>query len=117
MSRNYPQAEHAALNDLSLSVAAGEWVFLVGASGMGKTTLLKLIYREELADSGRVIVGGDDVSVVPGSRRRISVSKTIDEEPPLGGSITRGCGTDRLGLRRVMTIGDPPPAQVGVSVS
>lgn len=73
MSRNYPQAEHAALNDLSLSVAAGEWVFLVGASGMGKTTLLKLIYREELADSGRVIVGGDDVSVVPGSRLRRSM--------------------------------------------
>jgi len=73
VSRNYPQAEHAALNDLSLSVAAGEWVFLVGASGMGKTTLLKLIYREELADSGRVIVGGDDVSVVPGSRLRRSM--------------------------------------------
>ena len=73
MSKNYPLAEHAALDELSLKVAAGEWVFLVGASGMGKTTLLKLLYREELADEGRVIVGGDDVSSVPGSRLRRSM--------------------------------------------
>lgn len=73
MSRNYQQAEHAALDGLTLNVASGEWVFLVGASGMGKTTLLKLLYREELADSGRVFVGGNDVSVVPGSRLRRSM--------------------------------------------
>jgi len=73
VSRNYQQAEHAALDGLTLNVASGEWVFLVGASGMGKTTLLKLLYREELADSGRVFVGGNDVSVVPGSRLRRSM--------------------------------------------
>ncbi|HET6629657.1 MAG TPA: ATP-binding cassette domain-containing protein [Woeseiaceae bacterium] len=55
---------------MSLSVTAGEWVFLVGASGMGKTTLLKLLYREEVPDMGRVVVGGVDVSGVPGSRLR-----------------------------------------------
>jgi len=73
VSRNYQQAEHAALDGLTLNVASGEWVFLVGASGMGKTTLLKLLYREELADLGRVFVGGNDVSVVPGSRLRRSM--------------------------------------------
>jgi cell division transport system ATP-binding protein len=73
VSRNYPLAEHAALDELSLKVAAGEWVFLVGASGTGKTTLLKLLYREELADKGRVIVGGNDVSGMPGSRLRRSM--------------------------------------------
>ena len=56
-----------------MQVASGEWVFLVGASGTGKTTLLKLLYREELADNGRVIVGGNDVSSVPGSRLRRSM--------------------------------------------
>jgi cell division transport system ATP-binding protein len=73
VSRNYPLAEHAALDDVSLNVGSGEWVFLVGASGMGKTTLLKLLYREELPDTGRVIVGGKDVSTVPGSRLRRSM--------------------------------------------
>ena len=48
-------------------------MFLVGASGMGKTTLLKLLYREELADSGRVLVDGDDVARMPGSRLRRSM--------------------------------------------
>jgi cell division transport system ATP-binding protein len=48
-------------------------VFLVGASGMGKSTLLKLLYKEVLADQGRVVVGGHDVSRVPGSRLRRSM--------------------------------------------
>ena len=54
-------------------MASGEWVFLVGASGMGKTTLLKMLYREELPDRGRVIVGGTDVARAPGSRLRRSM--------------------------------------------
>lgn len=66
-------SNYAALNNLSLSVASGEWVFLVGASGMGKTTLLKLLYREELADQGRVVIGGADVAKTPGSRLRRSM--------------------------------------------
>ena len=48
-------------------------MFLVGASGMGKTTLLKLLYKEELADKGRVIIDGNDVATVPGSRLRRSM--------------------------------------------
>ena len=48
-------------------------MFLVGASGMGKTTLLKLLYREELSDSGRVLVDGNKVAQMPGSRLRRSM--------------------------------------------
>ncbi len=73
VSKRYGPAAEPALDTVSLSVAAGEWVFLVGASGMGKTTLLKLLYREELADEGRVTVGGSDVRDVPGSRLRRSM--------------------------------------------
>ncbi len=58
---------------MSLTVASGEWVFLVGASGMGKTTLLKLLYREEIADSGRVEVGDADLRNVRGSDLRRSM--------------------------------------------
>jgi cell division transport system ATP-binding protein len=48
-------------------------VFLVGASGMGKTTLLKLLYKEEIADQGRVLIGGRDVAGTPGSMLRRSM--------------------------------------------
>ena len=40
---------------------------------MGKTTLLKLLYREELPDTGHVYVGGNDVARMPGSRLRRSM--------------------------------------------
>ncbi len=48
-------------------------MFLVGASGVGKTTLLKLLYKEELADEGRVIIDGRDIARIPGSRLRRSI--------------------------------------------
>lgn len=54
-------------------MTSGEWVFLVGASGMGKTTLLKLLYREELADQGEVKVAGVNVANVSGSSLRRSM--------------------------------------------
>jgi cell division transport system ATP-binding protein len=73
VSKRYSRAGYTALNNLSLHVDSGEWVFLVGSSGTGKTTLLKLLYREELADQGRVIVGGDDVAKRAGSQLRRSM--------------------------------------------
>ena len=73
VSRRYANTGNPALEHVNLSVASGEWVFLVGASGMGKTTLLKLLYREEMADSGKVFVGGEDLAAVRGSRLRRSM--------------------------------------------
>ena len=71
VSKRY--GDHAALDGVSLSVEAGEFVALVGGSGSGKTTLLKTINRLNPPDVGRVRVAGEDVGGLAAHvlRRRI----------------------------------------------
>ncbi len=65
-----------ALRDVSVNIDKGEFVFLVGASGSGKTTFLRLLLREELPDKGRILEAGRDIGTlsswrVPYLRRNI----------------------------------------------
>lgn len=54
-----------ALTNISLDIEKGEFVFLVGASGSGKTTFLRLLLREELPDRGRILEAGRDIGTLP----------------------------------------------------
>ena len=51
-----------AVYDLDLNIKKGEFVFIIGSTGCGKSTLIKMLYREEKATSGQIIVGGIDVN-------------------------------------------------------
>jgi cell division transport system ATP-binding protein len=64
---DYPTGTRA-LHDATVHVDRGEFVSIVGASGSGKSTMLKAIYRELKPTSGSVIVASQDVSALPYSR-------------------------------------------------
>lgn len=61
-----------AVNDLSLSIADGEFVVLLGPTGVGKTTTLRLIAGLERADAGQILVAGQDVTRAEPAQRDTS---------------------------------------------
>ena len=61
VSKAFESGEIAALTDVSLGLAPGDFVSIVGPSGCGKSTLLNLIGALDRADSGRIRVGGAEL--------------------------------------------------------
>ena len=53
---------NVVIDDISLTIAEGEFCVFVGPSGCGKSTLLRLIAGLEEASSGRILIGGRDVT-------------------------------------------------------
>ena len=75
--KNYPNGA-LALKDVSFRIGRGEFVFLTGHSGAGKSTVMKLLFAEQRPTSGEVRVSGYDVTSlkpddVPKLRRRLGV--------------------------------------------
>lgn len=62
----------AVLKDVSVQVRQGEFVTLLGPSGCGKTTLLRIIAGLEIADEGRVSLGGSDLGNLPANKRPVN---------------------------------------------
>ncbi len=76
VSKSYDGQSRPALDDVDVDIEKSEFVFLVGASGSGKSTFLRLVLREARPTTGRVYVAGKEINrlagwKVPGLRRQI----------------------------------------------
>jgi len=66
-------AGERAVDDVSLDVEAGEFFFLLGSSGCGKTTLLRMIAGLTAPTAGRIVLGGRDVTDLPANKRNTAM--------------------------------------------
>jgi len=109
LTKTYPP-DVVAVDSITAQIDAGEFVSIVGRSGTGKTTLMKMLIAEERPTSGRIMVGGWDITNIsvadkPILRRQIGVvfqdfkllpKKTVFENVAFALEVC-GATTDRIG--------------------
>lgn len=81
----YPATENeiTVLSDLSLEIPKGEFTAIIGGNGSGKSTLLNLISGSLLADSGRILLDQEDITLLPENQRVASLA-FVHQNPSLG---------------------------------
>ena len=62
-----------SLNDVSLTIGRGDYYFIVGPSGAGKTVLLETIAGLHRPESGRVLLRGEEITTLPPEKRRVAL--------------------------------------------
>lgn len=66
VTKRYGASE--ALSDVSVTVSKGEFVYLIGPSGAGKTTILRLLIRDTIPTTGKVLIEDTDIAKIPGRK-------------------------------------------------
>ena len=79
VSKTFKGAGYPAVNDVSLTVNEGEFVTILGSSGCGKTTLLKMVNRLYEPDTGSIILFGEDISTVDVVKVRRRIGYVIQQ--------------------------------------
>ena len=99
--------EFTAVDDVSFEVGPGELLALVGASGSGKTTTLRMAAGYEIPDAGTVTLGGKDITGVPPERRGFGMvfqHYALFPHMPVEGNVAFGLearGAERFNRSRV----------------
>ncbi len=92
---------HRALRDISIDIGTGEFICLLGGSGCGKTTLLRLIAGLESHDHGEMTVAGQDLTQIPSHKRGIGmVFQSLALFPHLNVADNIGYGLNLRGEQR-----------------
>lgn len=77
--KKFPNAKNSSVHETSLSINEGEFITILGSSGCGKTTLLKMINRLYDPSSGKIYINGEDISTISAVNLRRRIGYVIQQ--------------------------------------